>query len=218
VKKVLDLIQVLDNLSRIPRTGGVLFAGIDPNRGDSIAEHHYKVAYLSLIFGELAVQNKKEINFAKLLKTALTHDWVESILLDVPSGSPSYRSYFGKGDEFRQLMKKGENNARAAIEDYVKAEYDLKLDNNLSELEESIFNAADTTSLLIEILEWKYQGLKHEWLDYIWSNTLNRLKNILNEKLEFLISFADELDRAYQKGIKPPNPFLTKPQFQTLKK
>lgn len=43
MKKTFQLIQILDNLSRIPRSGGVLFAGINPNLGDTIAEHSYKV-------------------------------------------------------------------------------------------------------------------------------------------------------------------------------
>ncbi len=217
MKKLLTLVQVLDNLSRMPRTGGVMFAGIDPNRTDSVAEHNFKVVSLTLLFGEVFKKQGYSINFENLLKVAVTHDWNESILLDIPSGSPSYKSYFTDMD-IRKATRQAEQQASESIRLYV-AEY-LTLEtneDNLSADESAILAISDITALLIEALEWKYQGLRYEWIDYLWSNTLNRLMSV-SEPYAFLSGFIDELQKAYETGVKPPNPFLTKPEFQSLKK
>ena len=218
MKKLVDLFLVLDNLSRIPRTGPVLFAGIDPNRVDSVAEHHYKVACAAYLYGSIAIEKGEIVDVGKIIIAAITHDWADGILLDVPSGSPSYRSYFGRGDELRDLIKKGECKAKKAIEKYISEEVKISFDKPLNEKETCLLKAADTTAMLIEILEWKYQGLRYEWFDYVWSNTLERFRLVVKESAKYLLPIAKELDNAYRKGYKPPNPFLTKPQYQSHKK
>lgn len=217
MKKVLSLVQVLDNLSRMPRIGGVMFAGIDPDRSDSIAEHSYKTAYLTLLFATIAKENGLVINFEKLLTAALTHDWNESILLDIPSGSPSYRSYFNIVN-LREAVKEAEQNANQAIEDFLADDVHLEITNlGLSTDELMLLNAADLAALLIEILEWKYRGMKYEWFDYLWANTIHRFSESTS-KYTFMTSFINEIEAAYKRGIKPANPFLTQTQFQHLKK
>ncbi|HUW21594.1 MAG TPA: YfbR-like 5'-deoxynucleotidase [Candidatus Bathyarchaeia archaeon] len=223
MRKVLTLIQVLDNLARIPRTGGILCAGISPTHTDSVADHCYKVANIALLLGKVAQKHNLEIDIGKLLEAALTGDWTDCILLDIPVRSPSYRSYFSNSDKdsenFLGLIKQGESKARQAIEDYLESEVDLDLDSqNLTEVEKKLLGVADVTALLIEILEWRYQGMKYGWFDYLWSNTIKRLRDNLNDSLDFLKPLAGELEEAYKRDTKPPNPFLTKPEFQSLKK
>lgn len=218
MKKLLDIFQVLDNLSRIPRSGGILFAGIDPNRVDSIAEHSYKVTYICLLLGNAAKKRDIKVNVDKVVQAAITHDWTDSILLDIPSGSPSYKSYFD-GEDLRGMVKKGEENAKKALEEYIGDITKLDLgESSLSKTEKKLLEIADLIALLIEILEWKYQGLKYEWFDYVWSNTLKRLKDNLATEYKFVLPLIAELKKAYKTGVKPSNPFLTKPEFQTHKK
>lgn len=218
MRKVLTLIQTLNNLSHIPRTGGVLFAGIDPNRTDSLAEHSYKVTYLCLLLGKISRKNNLALNVEKLVETAITHDWEDCIILDIPSSSPSYRSYF-KDADLRQITKKAENEAKKAIQEFVSEEIDLDLTKeNLTETEKKLLEIADIIALLTEILYWKYDGLKYAWLDFMWSNTMARFRENLERNFEFLNPWVEELQKAYTTGVKPLNPFLTKPQFQTLKR
>ncbi|MDQ3098787.1 MAG: HD domain-containing protein [bacterium] len=217
MKKLLALIQVLDNLCRMPRSGGLLFAGIDPNRCDSIADHNFKVVSVVLLLGELFKKNNVPINFEHLLKMAITHDWTDSILLDIPSSSPSYSSYFTDVD-IRKISKNAEAVANAVIAEYIATIIPLELNEGvLSKEEKDIISIADITVLLTEALEWKYQGLRYEWIDYLWSNTMKRLESVAAE-YSFLNEFINELQTAHDSGIKPANPFLTKPEFQGLKK
>lgn len=212
------LMQVLDNLARIPRSGGVLFAGLNPQNGDSLAEHCYKVTWLCLLFSARLKKESILVDEGKLLKYAITHDWVEAVLLDVPSGSPSYKSYFEDLD-IREVIKNAEKNVIKTIDDYISTEIALTLsDVELSPTEKAIFSAADITATLIEILEWRYQGLKYEWFDYMWANTFKRLDTLINAELPQLKDFLNELQTAYTTNSKQPNPFLTKDQFQTRSK
>jgi 5'-deoxynucleotidase YfbR-like HD superfamily hydrolase len=217
MKKTVNLLQVLDNLSRMPRTGGIMFAGIDPQLTDSLADHSNMVANLALILGNAAKQRNFSINMEKLLTAAITHDWNETILLDIPSGSPSYRSYFNIVN-LREVVKEAEQNANQAIEEYISEDVKLEIsDIALSNEEKNLLIASDIIALLLEILDWKYNGLRYEWFDFLWANTVHRLRDTVSE-FHFMNTLIAELEDSFEKGLKPANPFLTKGQFQHLKK
>ena len=218
MKNTFKLIQVLDNLSRIPRSGGVLFAGINPERGDSLAEHAYKVVWLVLLFSGKVRAEGHDVDELTLLKIAITHDWSEAVLLDIPSGAPSYKDFF-KDVDIREVVRKAEDQVNKEIEELVSDEIDLDVMNlELPEKDRAILKAADLTAVLLEILEWRYSGLKHEWFNYIWSNTYRRLGELIEENLPEINPLLEELESAYESGEKPPNPFLTKSEFQSYKK
>jgi 5'-deoxynucleotidase YfbR-like HD superfamily hydrolase len=217
MKKIVSMLQVLDNLSRMPRTGGVMFAGIDSQITYSVADHSFMVVNLALLIGKAFQGNKKEISMDQVLTVAATHDWNESILLDIPSSSPSYRSYFNIVN-LREIVKEAESNANQAIEEFLSEDAEVKINGpGLTAIEKDILKIADISALLVEVLNWKYRGLQYEWFDYMWENTIHRLQEVTN-KYEFLAPFVDELNAAYSRGVKPINPFLTKTQFQRLKK
>lgn len=215
MKNVFTLMQVLSNLSYIPRTGG-LYGGIPSGAVESIGAHSFKVSCICLVLGETANKNKVKIDIGRILKTALTHDWHESILLDIPTHSPSYMSYFS-GEGMKVEVRNAEKNARKAIEEYVQDDCDLQLEADLPAVERELIVIADIVALMMEILEWKYNGLKYEWFDFLWVNTGARLQKKI-DRFPFLQQLVIELQHGYDSGVKPANPFLTKPEFQTLKK
>lgn len=216
MKKLLDLAFVLDNLSRIPRMGSVLFSGLNPTLGENIAAHSFKVTWLTMIFCKMAKDQGLPVDSEKMIKYALTHDWAESILLDVPSNAPSYQSYF-ENISLRDVMNSAETKALKKMAEYVSDSVDISdVRSDLSDIEFRLFTCADSTAFLIEIVTWKHQGLKYDWFDNLWSNTITRLKKSLNGDLAFLQEFVEELERAFEKGSRPVNPFLTLSQFQTL--
>lgn len=219
MRKTFQLMEVLDNLSRMPRSGGVVFSGMSPNFGETVAEHSYKVIWLTLLFyKKVNKSGSKKISLEKLLEAATTHDWPEAILLDIPSGSPSYQSYF-EDINLRDVVEKAEKKAFETIEEYVRDEIDLKLNEfNLNETEKAIFKSADITALLMEILSWKFHGMKFEWFDYMWTNSFNRLETIIKENLPEIDGILAELKESFESGQKPTNPFLTLAKFQKYKK
>lgn len=218
MNKLLTFILTLDNLSRIPRTGGILFSGIDPNRTNSIAEHNYKTSYLIFLLGTLSQKHGLDINLEKTISSALTHDWADCVLLDVPAASPSYKSYFHNVD-IKEVYAQAENQARSEMTDYLSSEIDITISpTSLNDLESKLLKISDTLALLTEVLEWKFEGMQMDWIDFMWANTHKRFSDLLLEDFSFLSPLATELQSAFTKGSKPANPFLTKPQHQTLKK
>jgi 5'-deoxynucleotidase YfbR-like HD superfamily hydrolase len=132
-----------------------MFAGIDPNRSDSVAEHIFKVNCAALFLSQLAQSNGFEIRMEKLLKASITHDWNESILLDIPSGSPSFQSYF-KGTNIRETVKKAEETALTTMEDYLKEEIDITLaHHDLNTDEKSILQMAPRT--YVSMMELRFR-------------------------------------------------------------
>ena len=213
--KILTFLLTLNNLSKIPRSGGIMFAGIDTNDTESIAAHSYKVASISLILGTKLKDENYEIDLGNVLKASIIHDWTDCIISDLPKSSKSFQSYFS--EDIKSILERGENSAFLEIENYISHSVNLNLlKDDLNEDEKAVINISDIVALLLEVLEWKYKGLKYEWFDFMWSNTLERLK-VKISNYNSLKDLPDLLDEAFKKGTKPSNPFLTKPEFQSKK-
>ncbi len=88
MKKLLTLTQQLQNLNRLKRTGGILALGLPEHFNLSIAEYSYMMAYLAMFFAD-TIGDKENISLEKILRKALTHDMPESVIGDLPYGSPS---------------------------------------------------------------------------------------------------------------------------------
>ncbi len=213
MKNTFKLIQILQNLNHLKRAGGTLFMGLPSELNMSIAEHSYFVTYLAMLFADSLPKTKKEkINQSKLLKYCLVHDWSESIIGDLPSGSPSWQTFWNI--EIRKEIKQANQNAHQAMLDLIKEEIDVSdyREINLNNLEKQIYSAANISAMLISMLEWKYAGFKHDGWEMVWFNTLDRLKKI---DLPFIPALTKEIGRACKKNSKPYNIFLAQPQKQT---
>lgn len=75
----LQLLLAAHRLKLIPRTGWVLRGVAD---AESVADHSFGVAFLSLILAELT---DRPLDKAKLLTIALLHDLPESVVGDLPT-------------------------------------------------------------------------------------------------------------------------------------
>ncbi len=75
----LELCLDAHRLKYTPRTGWVMRGVVD---AESVADHSFGVAFISLILGEMASQ---PLDKAKLLTIALLHDLQESSIGDIPS-------------------------------------------------------------------------------------------------------------------------------------
>jgi len=80
----LELLLRANQLKRVPRTGWVMrgVAG-----AESVADHSFGVAFISLILAEMVEQS---VNEAKLLTIALLHDLPESVIGDLPTPAAAY--------------------------------------------------------------------------------------------------------------------------------
>ena len=208
MKKIFQLGQNLQNLNRIKRTGGNLALGLPTEMNISIAEHSYTVAYLTMLFADKL--KDKDINFEKLIRQALIHDWREIVIGDIPSGSPSYASFWGIN--IREEAEKAGDKATEEMMQFIEEEIDTSLyKTNLNNKEKLILKAANWTAYLLEMQEWKYLGYKHDGWEMIWFNTVPILESI---DLPFIPELVKEIKETYKRGSKRPSPFFAKANMQ----
>lgn len=209
MKRIFELVQNLQNLNRIKRTGGNLALGLPTNMNLSIAEHSYSVTYLAMLFTD--VLKDKDVSSEKVMRYALTHDWREMVIGDIPAGSPSYASFWSIN--IREEVGKAGDKAMEEILESINEEVDINLyKSNLNEKEKLIVKAADWMAYLLEMQEWKYLGYNHEGWEMIWFNTLSIVEKI---DLPFIPELLTEIKESYKRGNKRPSPWLAKMNKQT---
>ncbi len=210
MKRIFELSQNLQNLNQIKRQGGNLVLGLPDLMNISVAEHSYAVTYLAMFFID-SLKGKTNLNTEKILRFCLTHDWAEMIIGDIPSGSPSFASFWDIN--IKDETKKAGNKAFQKILDFISEEIDLapyKFD--FTDQERLLIKSADLTAYLIEMQEWKYLGFRHDGWEMIWFNTLNLLEKI---DLPYIPDLVKEIKETYQKNSKRPSPFLAQAQKQS---
>lgn len=209
MKKIFELVQNLQNLNRIKRTAGNLFMGVPENLNSSVAGYSWMVTNLSMLIGDHLVQKEKlDINTEKVLRYCVTNEWPNIVLGDVPYGSPSFASFWDI--DIRKESGVAKKKIKEAMKELVEDEVVMN-EIVLSEIEKEVVLVAGNTSMLLEMLEWRYAGFKHDGFEMVWFNTIDRMKKI---KLKIANDLANLLNQAYEKGSKKYNIFLAKPELQ----
>ena len=208
MQKIFQLAQNLQNLNHIKRTGGNLALGLPSYMNISLAEHSYMVSYLAMLFTDKL--NDPSVDFAKIMRYAITHDWHEIIIGDTPSGSPSFGSFWSVN--IREETGKAGDSVMSEMLDFIREETNIDLyKNTLNDTEKLIIKSADLTAYLLEMQEWKYLGFNHEGWEMIWFNTLKLFEKI---DLPFIPDLLVQIKSAYQKGSKSPSPWFAKQSAQ----
>ncbi len=153
---MLSLLLELGNLKRLPRTGWLL-RGI-PNP-ESIADHSYRVALITLFLADELKAKGVEIDVERALKIALLHDLAEARVTDIPLTA---QHYLDKGKaEKKALMEL--LLASPSPREYFKLwrEYEEGLS-----LEGRLVKFADKLEMLIQAYEYERAGFSN--LDEFW--------------------------------------------------
>ncbi|WP_297073196.1 HD family hydrolase [Thermococcus sp.] len=173
---MLDLLIELGNLKRLPRTGWLLRGVSNP---ESIADHSYRVALITLFLADELKEKGVEIDVEKAIKIALLHDVGEARITDVPKTAQYY-------------LNKGKAEKKAVMElllsspkprEYFKLwrEYEEE-----SSLEGRLVKFADRLEMLIQAYEYEKTGFRN--LEEFWG-TLEELR-----KSEFYVHFKGLVD------------------------
>ena len=160
---MLRLLIELGNLKRLPRTGWLLRGVPSP---ESIAEHSYRVALITLFLVDELKAKGVEIDVEKALKIALLHDIGEARITDIPKTAQHY-------------LDKGKAEKKAVMElllpspkpeEYFKLwrEYEEELST-----EGKLVKFADRLEMLIQAYEYERAGFQN--LDEFWG-TLEKLR------------------------------------------
>lgn len=194
MKKSLNLIQTLNNLRYIRRTGPILFAGVPSDHVQTIAEHTFTVSNLVLLLGSKV----KSVNVGNILMHGQIHDWAESIIGDMPLASKSYQSYF---DEDIQSIYKS---AEFKILNNFMSDAEIALPQ-INEQELSLLRLCDLCATTLELIDLKQKGHQHQWIEKMFV-----VNQGLMEKFDF--DFIPELKDGFQKLFENGmgNEYLTK--------
>ncbi|WP_099212118.1 HD domain-containing protein [Thermococcus henrietii] len=184
---MLDLLIELGNLKRLPRTGWLLRGVPNP---ESVAEHSYRVALITLFLADELKAKGVEIDVEKALKIALLHDVGEARITDIPKTAQYY-------------LDKGKAEKKAVMELLLSSpkpkEY-FKLWREYEEetsTEGKLVKFADRLEMLIQAYEYEKAGFRN--LDEFWG-TLEKLResefyNYFRELVEGLVEMRENLHR-----------------------
>lgn len=203
------LMQVLQNLNRVKKSAGNLFMGVPENLNPSIAGHSWMVTNMAMFLSDYLKQKENlEINIEKVLRYCLTKDWANVVLGDITYGSPSFASFWEI--DIRKEAENAKNKIVNSMKELVKDEINIEK-IELSKAEKDIVSLASNVAMLLDMLEWKYAGFKHDGFEMVWFNTIERIKKI---ELDIAIKWVEMINKAYEKGSKDYNIFLAQPKLQ----
>lgn len=171
------LVQFLDRLAALPRTGWLLRGVVDP---ESIAEHTYGVCVVATLLMDDLRQRGQTVDGEKVLRMALLHDAAEAFTGDIPMPA--------KTDELEVALE----NAEAILLARVLSPAQLALWKEAESgatLEARIVKAADKVQMLIKALTYEQQ--RRGRLDEFWQSTKNRR----HMDLDFAREIFTELER-----------------------
>ncbi|WP_457751388.1 HD domain-containing protein [Thermococcus sp.] len=184
---MLHLLLELGNLKRLPRTGWLLRGVPYP---ESIADHSYRVALITLFLADELKAKGVEVNTEKALKIALLHDVGEVRTTDIPKTAQYY-------------LDKGRAEKKAVMEllltgprprEYFKLWRDYEEGTSL---EGRLVKFADRLEMLIQAYEYEKAGFQD--LDEFWG-ALESLResefySYFRELVEGLVEMREKLHR-----------------------
>jgi putative hydrolase of HD superfamily len=167
--KLRELLERLNNLKRIPRTGWLL-CNVPLNQVEDVAQHTFDVAVITfLLVNEL---EHKKLNLERALSMAILHDWAEASTGDFPSTAQKHLD----SPDIKKRME-----TRALEELFVglkNKEKCTKLWHEYCEkrtIESKIVHSADYLSMLVQALKYKERGNRSRQLDELWRAVKNDL-------------------------------------------
>ncbi|MHA2024614.1 MAG: HD domain-containing protein [Candidatus Thorarchaeota archaeon] len=201
-KDIIRLAKHGETLKRVMRSGWAL-AGVNRARNESISEHSYGAALLSLLISRELLSEGYSVELGKVTSMALIHDLPESFTSDIP------RTKHKLGGEILSEGKKiAEKEAIALI---VNSSLSFKKwieelweeIGETSSVESRIVSCADTLDMLIHALALEESGVSPSILDQFFRSSQPRIAqmdiSVANDI--FWSLYEEHLENAKTMGI-----------------
>jgi len=175
--KLRELLERLNNLKRMPRTGWLL-CNVPLGEVEDVAQHTFDVMAITLVLTDELQRKGKKLDRERALSMAVVHDWAEASMGDFPYTALKYLGPAG-------TKKRSE---KRALEDLLgklpnKEKY-LKLWQEYSEKrspEAKLVHAADYLSMLVQAVKYRERGNRSRELDELWQAVCKDLKSYVEE-------------------------------------
>lgn len=172
-----ELLERLNNLKRMPRTGWLL-CNVPLGEVEDVAQHTFDVMAITLVLTDELQRVGKKLDRERALSMAVVHDWAEASMGDFPYTA---LKYLGPASTKRRFEKK-------AFEDLLdklpnKEKYP-KLWQEYSEKrspEAKLVHAADYLSMLVQAVKYRERGNRSRELDELWQAVCKDLKSYVEE-------------------------------------
>ncbi len=203
------LAQILQNLNRVKKSAGNLFMGVPEDLNSSIAGHSWMMTNIAMFLSDYLKQKENlDINVEKILRYCLIKDWASVVLGDITYGSPSFASFWKI--DIRKEAESAKKKIANSMKELVKDEININ-EIELNKTEKDVVSLASNVAMLLDMLEWKYAGFKHDGFEMVWFNIIERTKKI---ELSIANKWVEMINKAYEKGSKDYNIFLAQPKLQ----
>lgn len=187
-----ELLERLNNLKRMPRTGWLL-CNVPLGEVEDVAQHTFDVMAITLVLIDELQRGGKKFDRERALSMAIVHDWAEASMGDFPYTA---LKYLGPAGTKKRLEKR-------ALEDLLgklpnKEKY-LKLWREYSEKrtpEAKLVHAADYLSMLVQAVKYRERGNRSKELDELWRAVHKDIKIYENE-FPPVRALIKELDERY---------------------
>ncbi len=175
-----SIIEAIRTLKRIPRSGW-LHAGVSLADVESVADHTFGVALLSMIMAQTLHDKGVKVDASKALKMAVLHDLSESLTFDI---SKRYLDFIGKeGKRIKRLLEQAAN--RKLLSDFApslkgEATELLREHERGKTVEARVVTAADRLDLLMQLNDYRLKGYRSAILDEMEEKVTAEIKSMKN--------------------------------------
>ena len=176
-----ELIEQLNNLKRIPRTGW-LFCKVSLSEVEDVAQHTFDVAAITLLLADELERGGKKLDRERALSMAIVHDWAEASVGDF---SYTALKYLGPAGTKKRIEKRALDDLLSKLPN--KEKY-LTLWREYSEkhtLEAKLVHIADYFSMLVQAVRYHERGNRSRELDELWRAVEKDLQPYLKEFPKF---------------------------------
>jgi putative hydrolase of HD superfamily len=187
-----ELLERLNNLKRIPRTGW-LICDVQLAEVEDVAQHTTEVAMITLLLTDELKRQGVKLDRERALSMAISHDWAEAEVGDFPYTALKHLP--------RETKKKME---RSALKDLLRGQANekgyLALWEEYGErqtLEAKLVHAADYLSMLVQALKYRERGNRSRELIELWEAVHADLKPYV-KKFSCVKKLVDELDKRWR--------------------
>jgi len=191
-----ELLEKLNNLKRMPRTGWLL-CDIPLSEVEDVAQHSFEVAAITLLLVDELERSGSRVDRRRALSTAVLHDWAEALAADFPYTALKYL----ESEDVKKRME------RKALEDLLhdlpKGEEYLKLwqeYTNKRTPEAKLVHAADYLSMMVQAIKYRERGNRSRELDELWKAVCTDLEPYV-EEFPLVKKLVAEFRRRYEKTL-----------------
>jgi len=190
--KLRELIERLNNLKRMPRTGWLL-CNVPLSEVEDVAQHTFDVAAITLLLGDELERGGKKFDRERALSMAIVHDWAEASIGDFPYTA---LKHLGPAGTKKRIEKRALEDILGKLlnkEKYLKLWWEY---NEKRTPEAKLVHAADYLSMLVQAVKYCERGNRSRELDELWRAVCKDLK--LNTR-EFPVvkGLITELQKSY---------------------